>query len=175
MIDALLKKDLLPDWLIRIGIRRLLRQRLEEEESDDNEGKVRRFAEELKTQPIAVNTAESKEQHYEVPTLFYQKCLGPRLKYSSCYYERGDETLAQAEVKMLALTCERARIANGLNILELGCGWGSLTLWMAEKYPESKITAVSHSRTQREHITSEARRRKFSNVTVITCDMNDFD
>jgi cyclopropane-fatty-acyl-phospholipid synthase len=175
MIDALLKKDLLPDWLIRIGIRRLLRRRLEEEQSGDNEAKVRRFAEELRTQPVAVNTAESKEQHYEVPTLFYQKCLGPRLKYSSCYYERGDETLAEAEEKMLALTCERASIANGLNILELGCGWGSLTLWMAEKYPESKITAVSHSRTQREYITGEARRRGFSNVTVITCDMNDFD
>ncbi|MEO6995380.1 MAG: cyclopropane-fatty-acyl-phospholipid synthase family protein [Lacunisphaera sp.] len=175
MIDALLKKDLLPDWLIRIGIRRLLRERLHDEESTDNASKVRLFAEALRQQPIAVNTAESKEQHYEVPTIFYQQCLGPRLKYSSGYYERGDESLAQAEEKMLALTCERARITNGLAILELGCGWGSLTLWMAEKYPQSRITAVSHSRTQREHITSEALKRGLANVTVITCDMNDFE
>ena len=174
MIAALLKKDLLPDWLIRIGIRRLLRQRLREEASNDNEAKVRRFAEELRQQPIAVNTTESKEQHYEVPTLFYQKSLGPRLKYSSCFYERGDETLAQAEEKMLALTCERARISDGLNILELGCGWGSLTLWMAEKFSGAHVTAVSHSRTQREHITGEAAKRGLGNVTVITCDMNDF-
>src|SRR6185312_11072949 len=175
MIDALLKKDLLPDWLIRIGIRRLLRQRLEEEESDDNEGKVRRFAEELKTQPIAINTAESKEQHYEVPTLFYQKCLGPRLKYSSGYYANGNETLAQAEEAMLALTCTRAGLADGQDILELGCGWGSLTLWMAEHYPQARITGVSHSRTQREHILGEAQRRGLANVSIITCDMNEFN
>ena len=175
MIDALLQKNLLPDWLIRLGIRRLLRQRLREEASVDNEAKLRRFAEELRGQPIAINTAESKEQHYEVPTHFYQKCLGPRLKYSSGFYEHGHETLAEAEEKMLAVTCERARLADGLRILELGCGWGSLTLWMAEKYPRAAITAVSHSRTQREHITSEAVRRGLHNVTVITCDMNEFD
>lgn len=175
MIDTLLEKNWLPDWLIRIGIRRLLRQRLRDEASPDNEAKVRAFANELRHLPIAVNTAESKEQHYEVPTLFYQKSLGPRLKYSSCFYERGDETLGQAEEKMLGLTCERARISDGLKILELGCGWGSLTLWLAEKYPQAKITAVSHSRTQREHITGEAEKRGLHNVTVITCDMNDFD
>jgi cyclopropane-fatty-acyl-phospholipid synthase len=175
MIDVLLERDLLPDWLIRLGIRRLLRQRLREEASAANETKVRHFAAELRTMPIAINTAESKEQHYEVPTLFYQRCLGPRLKYSSCYYDHGHESLAQAEERMLALTCERARLADGIAILELGCGWGSLTLWMAEKYPRAWITAVSHSRTQREHITGEAARRGLGNVTVITCDMNDFD
>ena len=175
MIDYLLEKNLLPDPLIRFGIRRLLRQRLREEASADPAARLQRFAADLRTQPIAVNTAESKEQHYEVPTLFYQKCLGPRLKYSSGYYATGRETLAQAEEAMLALTCERARLADGLHILELGCGWGSLTLWMAEKYPSARITAVSHSRTQREHITGEARRRGLGNVNVITCDMNDFD
>ena len=174
MIDTLLEKDLLPDWLIRRGIRRLLRQRLAEETSPANETKLRHFAAELHAQPIAVNTAESKEQHYEVPTLFYQKCLGPRLKYSSGLYQRDHDTLAQAEEQMLALTGERARLADAQQILELGCGWGSLTLWMAEKYPQARITAVSHSRTQREHITGEAARRGLGNVTVITCDMNDF-
>jgi cyclopropane-fatty-acyl-phospholipid synthase len=175
MINTLLEKDLLPDWLIRLGIRRLLRQRLREEEHPSPAARLRQFAEELRRQPIAIGTAESKEQHYEVPTLFYQKCLGPRLKYSSGYYERDGEPLALAEERMLALTAERARLADGQNILELGCGWGSLTLWMAEKYPGSHITAVSHSRTQREHITGEAQRRGLVNVTVITCDMNDFD
>ena len=175
MIDRLLTKNLLPDWLIRIGIRRLLRQRLRDEDSRDNDAKVRRFADELRQQPIAVNTTESKEQHYEVPTLFYQKCLGPRLKYSSALFERGDESLAEAEEAMLGLTCIRAQLADGQRILELGCGWGSLTLWMAEKNPQARITAVSHSRTQREHITAEAIRRGLRNVTAITRDMNDFD
>ena len=175
MIDILLEKDLLPDWLIRRGIRRLLRQRLREIEHPSPATQVERFAEELRGLPIAINTAESKEQHYEVPTLFYQKCLGPRLKYSSGHYEQGGETLAQAEEQMLALTCRRAQLADGLNILELGCGWGSLTLWMAERFPNARITGVSHSRTQREFILGEAKRRGLGNVTVITCDMNDFN
>jgi cyclopropane-fatty-acyl-phospholipid synthase len=173
MIDTLLEKNLLPDWLIRRGIRRLLRHRLREEAAPDNEQKLRGFVADLHRQPIAINTAASKEQHYEVPTAFYQDCLGPRLKYSCCLYEDGTETLAQAEMKMLALTAARARLADGLDILELGCGWGSLTLWMAEQYPRARITAVSHSRTQREHITGEARRRGLGNITVVTCDMND--
>ncbi len=175
MIDTLLEKDLLPDWLIRIGIRRLLRQRLREIEHPSPAAQVAQVAESLRAMPIAINTAESKEQHYEIPTPFYQHCLGPRLKYSSCFYEHGDETLAQAEERMLALTCERAQLADGLAVLELGCGWGSLTLWMAEKYPQARITGVSHSRTQREHILGEARKRGLANVEIITCDMNQFD
>ena len=174
MIDTLLEKNLLPDWLIRLGIRRLLRQRLREIEHPSPEIQVAEFAERLRAMPIAVNTAESKEQHYEVPTLFYQKCLGPRLKYSSAFYGRGDETLAEAEEQMLALTCARAQLTDGLEILELGCGWGSLTLWMAEKYPSARITGVSHSRTQREHILGVAQQRGLTNVNIITCDMNDF-
>lgn len=173
MIDALLARDLLPDWLIRAGIRRLLRQRLREIEHPSPPEQVAAFARELRTMPIAINTAESKEQHYEVPTAFYQHCLGPRLKYSSGLYPTGRETLAEAEEAMLALTGERARLADGLDILELGCGWGSLTLWMAEKYPRARITGVSHSRTQRSHILAEAQKRGLANVTVITCDMND--
>jgi cyclopropane-fatty-acyl-phospholipid synthase len=174
MIDSLLKKDLLPDWLIRIGIRRLLRARLREIADPSPATQVAQFAESLRAMPTAINTTESKEQHYEVPTEFYQHCLGPRLKYSSCFYPQGSETLAEAEEAMLTLTCERARIADGLDVLELGCGWGSLTLWMAEKYPRARITGVSHSRTQREHILAEAARRGLKNVTILTCDMNDF-
>jgi cyclopropane-fatty-acyl-phospholipid synthase len=174
MITALLEKNLLPDWLIRIGIRRLLRQRLREIDHPAPDRQVAQFAEQLRSMPIAINTAESKEQHYEVPTAFYQRCLGPRLKYSSCFYEKGDESLAQAEERMLALTCERARLTDGLEILELGCGWGSLTLWVAEKYPRAHITGVSHSRTQRAHILAEAERRGLANLSILTCDMNEF-
>ncbi|MCM2273204.1 MAG: cyclopropane-fatty-acyl-phospholipid synthase family protein [Candidatus Didemnitutus sp.] len=175
MIDSLLSRDLLPDWLIRVGIRRLLRQRLREIAHPSPSVQVMRFAQELRNQPIAINTGDSKEQHYEVPTTFYQFCLGPRLKYSSGYYEQGTEPLAAAEERMLALTGERARLSDGLAILELGCGWGSLTLWMAERYPHARITGVSHSRTQRAHILAEAARRGLDNVEIITCDMNDFD
>lgn len=174
MIDSLLEKNLLPDPLLRFGIRRLLRQRLAEITTPEPAAQVAAFAAALRAQPIAINTRESKAQHYEVPTAFYQHCLGPRLKYSSCYYETGRETLAEAEEKMLALTCARARLADGQDILELGCGWGSLTLWIAERYPRSRITGVSHSRTQREHILAEAARRGLRNVTILTCDMNDF-
>ncbi len=175
MIDTLLEKNLLPDWLIRFGIRRLLRQRLREIDQPDPAAHVTQFAESLRAMPIAINTAESKEQHYEVPTAFYQRCLGPRLKYSSGFYDGGTETLALAEDRMLTLTCERARLTDGQSILELGCGWGSLTLWMAEKYPRARVTGVSHSRTQREHILAEADRRGLTNVEIITCDMNGFD
>lgn len=175
MIDIFLEKNFLPDWLIRAGIRRLLRQRLREIAQPDPAAQVAQFADSLRHLPIAVNTAESKQQHYEVPTAFYQRCLGPRLKYSACLYEKGSETLAQAEESMLALTSERARLADGLAILELGCGWGSLTLWLAEKFPRARITGVSHSRTQREHILAEAARRGLANVEIITCDMNAFE
>jgi cyclopropane-fatty-acyl-phospholipid synthase len=175
MIDALLEKNFLPDPIIRFGIRRLLRQRLREITVPAPEAQVLAFADSLRARPIAINTAESKEQHYEVPTAFYQRCLGPRLKYSSAFYATGSESLAEAEEDMLTLTCERAELADQLDILELGCGWGSLTLWMAAKYPRARITGVSHSRTQREHILAEASRRGLANIQIITCDMNVFD
>lgn len=175
MINRLLESNLLPDFLIRLGIRRLLRQRLREIEHPSPADQVAAFARALRDQPIAVNTADSREQHYEVPTRFFQLCLGPRLKYSSGLYPQGSETLAEAEEHMLALTASRAKLADGLDILELGCGWGSLTLWMAERYPRARVTGVSHSATQREHILAEAARRGLANVRIITCDMNDFD
>jgi len=178
MIDSLLEKNLLPDIAIRFGIRRLLAQRLREETAPTAAEQTRRleaFAADLRTQPIAINTQESKEQHYEVPTAFYQRVLGPRLKYSSCWFERGDETLAEGEEAMLSLYGERARLVDGQEILELGCGWGSLSLWMAARYPNSRITGVSHSRTQKEFIDAEAVKRGLANLTIITCDMNDFD
>jgi cyclopropane-fatty-acyl-phospholipid synthase len=178
MIDTLLEKNLLPDFAIRFGIRRLLAQRLREETVStpaDQSRRLEDFAADLCTKPIAINTQESKEQHYEVPTAFYLRVLGPRLKYSSCWFERGDETLTEGEEAMLSLYGERARLVDGQEILELGCGWGSLSLWMAARYPNSRITGVSHSRTQKEFIDAEARKRGLTNLTIITCDMNDFD
>jgi cyclopropane-fatty-acyl-phospholipid synthase len=178
MIDSLLAGDVFPDFLLRFGIRRLLRQRLREEDQggpEPNRAHLLALVEELRRSPIAIETAAANEQHYEVPTRFYQLCLGPRLKYSSCHYPTGRETLAQAEEIMLALTCERAQLADGQEILELGCGWGSLTLWMAEKYPQARISGVSNSATQKLHIDAECARRGLKNVTIVTCDMNRFE
>jgi cyclopropane-fatty-acyl-phospholipid synthase len=172
MIDTLLEKDLVPDSLVRIGIRRLLAQRLRDETANYDRD---RYVADLKTRPIAENTPEANAQHYEVPTAFYQHCLGRRLKYSGCLYPTGNESLDEAEEHMLALYVERARLTDGQSILELGCGWGSLTLYLAERLPRARITGVSNSRTQREHIEAEARRRGLGNVTILTCDLNTFD
>jgi cyclopropane-fatty-acyl-phospholipid synthase len=179
LLDRLLEADILPDRLIRFGIRRLLRERLAEEEAHGDVEAQRahrmRLIRELSDSPIAIETAAANEQHYEVPTRFYQLCLGPRFKYSSCYYHTFRESLAEAEEIMLALTCERAGLADGQDILELGCGWGSLSLWMASHYPNARITGVSNSRTQREYIESEARKRGLANLKILTCDMNRFE
>jgi cyclopropane-fatty-acyl-phospholipid synthase len=129
----------------------------------------------LKASPIAVQTRDANEQHYEVPTEFYQLCLGPRLKYSSGYFERADSTLAEAEDTMFALYCERAELRDGQAILDLGCGWGSLTLYLAHRYPAARIFALSNSRTQKAHIDAAAAAKGYRNVTVFTADINAFD
>lgn len=178
MIDALLERDLLPDTLIRFGIRRLLAQRLREQAvggEAERSARIDTFARDLREQPIAINTRESREQHYEVPTSFYRHVLGPRLKYSCCLFERGDESLAEAEEAMLRLYAERARLRDGQQVLELGCGWGSFSLWCAARFPNSRITGVSHSRTQKLHIDAEAARLGLDNLTILTCDMNDLE
>jgi cyclopropane-fatty-acyl-phospholipid synthase len=172
MIDTLLEKNLLPDPLLRLGIRRLLAQRLRDESAVYNRAA---YVADLKTRQLAEQTAAANEQHYEVPTRFYQLCLGPRLKYSGCLYPTGRETLAEAEEAMLALYAERAQLADGQRILELGCGWGSLCLYNAEKFPNATITAISNSRTQKEFIDAEAKKRGLTNLEIITCDINVFD
>ncbi len=178
MIDSLLERNLLPDPLLRFGIRRLLAQRLREEDKGSAEAQrahLQALVDELRRSPIAIETAAANEQHYEVPTRFYQLCLGPRLKYSGALWPAGVTTLAEAEERMLALYAERAQLADGQDILELGCGWGSLSMWMAEKFPKARITGVSNSRTQKEFIDAEAARRGLRNLRIITCDMNRFD
>ncbi len=176
----MLESDRVPDWLIRNRIRALLADRLREEDKGDPERQQAHLMDLVRTlreSPIAINTAEANEQHYEVPTEFYLQVLGKHLKYSSCYYDSFDVARAAAgldaaEARMLALTCERARLADGDRILELGCGWGSLSLWMAEHFPRSRITAVSNSRTQKQFIDARAAERGLTNLEIVTCDVN---
>ena len=172
---GLAERGLVPDVLLRAGIRRMCEARLRDEHADDPDAAARRNAAliaELRESPVAIHTDAANRQHYELPPGFFTRCLGPRLKYSGCYYPTGNETLAQAEEAMLALYGERAELADGQEILELGCGWGSLTLWMARHYPNARITAVSNSAPQRAFIEAQCRERGFANVRVITCDVN---
>ena len=175
---ALAEAGKIPDAMIRLGIRKLCAQRLKNENIDDPELQQEAFQkliEELRQSPIAIETDAANEQHYEVPTPFYLASLGKRLKYSCAYYQNDSVTLDQAEEAMLGLYSERAELANDQNILELGCGWGSLTLWMAEHYPNSKITAVSNSSTQKQYIDGVCADKGFSNVTVVTQDVNQLE
>ncbi|MHB1050386.1 MAG: SAM-dependent methyltransferase [Bacteroidota bacterium] len=177
MISTLLEKNILPDWLIRIGIRRLLAQRLREEHKGNaaaQQAHLMELIEFLKSSPIAVNTHDANEQHYEVPTEFFRLVMGKHMKYSSGYWKNGVTSIDQSEADMLDLTTERAELKDGMSILELGCGWGSLSLFMAAKYPNAKITGVSNSRTQKEYIDAAAAERGLKNLTIITTDMNTF-
>ncbi|GAC1452153.1 MAG: cyclopropane-fatty-acyl-phospholipid synthase family protein [Steroidobacteraceae bacterium] len=172
---GLAERGLVPDVLVRAAIRRLCAQRLQEEGVGDSRGRAERYQrliEQLCASPVAIHTEAANAQHYELPAGFFTLCLGRRLKYSSAYYPTGSESLDQAEEAMLALYGERAELADDQDILELGCGWGSLTLWMAEHYPQSRITAVSNSRSQRAHIEQQCQARGLTNVRVITCDVN---
>jgi len=172
---GLAERGLIPDALLRHGIRRLCVQRLRDEHADDPATAARRGAaliEELRRSPVAIHVDAANRQHYELPTEFFLQCLGPRLKYSGCFYPTGREDLAQAEDAMLALYGVRAQLADGQDILELGCGWGSLTLWMAERYPNARITAVSNSAPQRRFIEARCRELGFRNVRVLTQDVN---
>jgi cyclopropane-fatty-acyl-phospholipid synthase len=174
LID-LCERGLIPDRLTRFGIRRLCAQRLREETAGGSVATRRRFdarLAQLRISPIAIHPEAANEQHYELPPAFFERCLGPRLKYSSCLFPGGRETLAEAEERMLALYLKRAELDDGQAILELGCGWGSLTLWMAERLPRARIVAVSNSRPQREYIEARCRQRGLANVRLLTADVN---
>lgn len=166
----------LPDTLIRFGIRKLLKTRLEGLPSDVERiaGRRQTLMTSMLDSPIARSTDVANEQHYEIPAAIFERCLGPQKKYSCCYYDKGFETLPTAEMAMLDLTCKRADLQDGQQILELGCGWGSLSLWMAEHYPKSRILALSNSQSQREYIEHLRDQRGLKNLEVITVDMNDF-
>ena len=180
MITLLIKlaeKGLLPDSFIRFGIKRLCSERLVKASSfsdEDMEKEHAAWIEVLKKSPIALVPEKANEQHYEVPPRLFELVLGNKLKYSSGFWPEGISSLDQSESAMLDLTSERAELVDGQDILELGCGWGSLTLYMAEHFPKSKITAVSNSNDQRQFIEERCRQLKLDNVRVITADMNDF-
>ncbi|WP_320198371.1 SAM-dependent methyltransferase [Agrobacterium sp. rho-13.3] len=132
------------------------------------------FAKDMTSFPVATHTDEANRQHYEVPAEFFALVLGPQRKYSSCYYPSATTSIDDAETAALAETVKHANITDGMDILELGCGWGSLSLYLARQFPGSKITSVSNSASQRAYILSEAERQGIHNLTVITADMNDF-
>lgn len=173
----LTEQGLVPDSVIRRGIRFLVKQRLKEIKSNNAELMAEAqntFIAHMNESPIALVPEKANEQHYEVPTDFYLQSLGPYLKYSCAYWPQGVTNIADAEIAGLEETCRHAQLEDGQQILELGCGWGSLTLWMAVHYPNSHITAVSNSHSQRRHIEKSARHHNLTNLEVITCDMNDF-
>ena len=172
MVSAidLAERGLLPDFVLRLGIRGLLYYRLWLEGKLPTDVKVKQFADKLRKSPLAVHQDAANQQHYEVPTGFYEASLGKRKKYSGCFWPEGTRTLDEAEEHSLRQVCERAELVDGQRVLELGCGWGSLSLWMAENFPNSQIVAISNSRTQREFIESKG----FSNLKVITKDICEF-
>ncbi|MEK7465994.1 MAG: cyclopropane-fatty-acyl-phospholipid synthase family protein [Planctomycetota bacterium] len=162
----LVAAGLIPDAVVRWKIRGLLAVRLREESARNPAELVKQ----LDASPIAVNTTDANEQHYEVPPRFFELVLGKRLKYSSALFE-GAAGLDEAEERMLALYVERAQLADGQRILDMGCGWGSLSVYLAERFPNARILGVSNSRDQKEFIDS----RGHANLEIRTVDMNAFD
>jgi cyclopropane-fatty-acyl-phospholipid synthase len=174
----LVETNRVPDWLIRIVLRRSLAHTVKQRYQTPLEERAaakRGLIQKLRESPIAIYTDDPNLQHYEVPTEFFQRVLGRRLKYSCCYWPEGVDTLDAAEEAMLRLTCERAGLEDGMTMLDLGCGWGSLCLWLAEQYPRSQIMAISHSRTQIEYIDQQCRARGFDNVETLTADVVDLE
>lgn len=167
----LAEQGLIPDFLTRVGIRRLLGKRLINESVNNS---LKAMTDAMSRGPLAIQTNAANDQHYEVPVEFFLAMLGDRLKYSCSYFENGAADLNTAEEHMLSLTVARAGLSDSQKILELGCGWGSLSLFMAKQYPMSDITAVSNSQLQREFIEARACELGLRNLKVVTCDINDF-
>ncbi|MEK7485296.1 MAG: cyclopropane-fatty-acyl-phospholipid synthase family protein [Planctomycetota bacterium] len=177
-VYSVMEKDQLPDFLIRAGIRKLLKQRLQEERISNDEQQRQLWMDRiniLEKSPIALQEESANEQHYEVPAEFYQYCLGNRFKYSCGYWPTPETTLDQSEEIMLDLYCQRAQIEDGQRILDLGCGWGSLSLYLAERYPKAQITGLSNSQGQREFILKQAAEKKLSNLEIVTGNIKTFE
>jgi cyclopropane-fatty-acyl-phospholipid synthase len=177
LLDAALERGVLPDWLLRAGSLYGAWARERNESAGGVEAqqtRLRALIARMSSGPIAEVPERANQQHYELPTEFLRLILGPRIKYSGCLWPEGVDTLAQAEEAMLALTCSRARVEDGMRILDLGCGWGSLSLWLAERYPKATVVGVSNSATQRAWIESERDRLGLTNLEVITADVNSF-
>ncbi len=183
MMKTILEKNVIPDSLMRLAFKRVYKKRIKDTPQCimQKQRDLSAFIENLKQQPIAIHTDDANEQHYELPAAFFSTVLGQRLKYSQGFFEDSVHWsdaaahLDQAEEKMLALTCENAQLEEGQRVLELGCGWGSLCLYIAEKYPSIEITAMSNSKIQREFITARAAQKGFKNIEVLTEDINHFE
>ncbi|KAK4501997.1 hypothetical protein PRZ48_007808 [Zasmidium cellare] len=178
LIETIVDGGYLPEFVLRRGIQGQLQQRINLIKStslaDSYETKMK-YVELLRSRPIAIETATANEQHYEVGTGVLTTMLGPRMKYSSCLYPKGTETLAQAEIAMLESYVEKAQLKDGMRMFDLGCGWGSLSLYLAEVFPNSKITAFSNSRTQKAHIDAQAASKNLTNLEVVTGDIATYD
>ena len=180
MISSLIQlaeKGILPDFLIRIGIKKLSKVRLDLAKNSSPgiiEKRHQNWVDKMKESPIALVPEKANEQHYEVPPEFFEIVLGSNLKYSSGYWPEGVRNLDESEDAMLKLSCQRAEIENGQSILELGCGWGSLTCFMAKKFPKNNIIAVSNSKDQKLFIEARCKKEGIKNISVITADMNEF-
>lgn len=173
----LLERGMLPDWLVRMGIRHLLRRRLKRETGggvESTQNALMDWIGELDRSPLALETRAANDQHYEVPAELFEAVLGPHLKYSCGLWNDGTHDLSQAEAAMLALYCERGMLEDGMEVLDLGCGWGSLSLWIASRYPRCRVVGVSNSNGQREYIESKAREQGLDNLEIVTSDINGF-
>lgn len=168
----LAERRILSDNLIRKGMRKLLAERLQQIHTSPKTAED--WVQTLQQKPLAEDTDAANDQHYEIPAPYFKNVLGPHLKYSSGLWPESCDSLEVSEAAMLKLSCERAELVDGQQVLELGCGWGSLSLWMAEHYPNSQITSISNSNSQRKFILSQANQRGLKNLKVITCDINDF-
>jgi cyclopropane-fatty-acyl-phospholipid synthase len=174
----LAEKRWLPDPLIRYGMRRMLRDRLAQETAvtgGDYAQALDRFAERARQSVVTIETHRANEQHYEVPAAFFERVLGSRLKYSCGWWDNDDTTLDESEEAMLRLTCQRAGIEDGMRVFDLGCGWGSLSLWIAEHYPNCQVTSLSNSSSQRAYIEQRCQHLGLTNVRVITADIGRYD
>lgn len=177
LLDRFLELNLLPDFILRNAIRERLKNTLKKQKESNQElqhEKLQKLVDQLKRSPVAIHTDEANKQHYEVPAAFFEIVLGPWLKYSCGYWDENTASLRDSEEKMLKLTIERAEIENGTEILDLGCGWGSFSLYAARKFPDKNFTAVSNSASQKQFITARAKHLKLKNLRVITSDVNDF-
>lgn len=176
-VERWLERGILPDFVVRAGIRRLLRARLRREEANDPERSAERleaWLAECAVSPIAIDTAAANAQHYEVPAEFYGHVLGIHRKYSSGFWDASTTTLDEAETTMLRISCERAQMFDGARVLDLGCGWGSMSLWIARRFPACRVVGVSNSASQRTHILARAERLGLRNVEIVTADANTF-
>ena len=172
--NPLLARGLIPDWILRRGVRSQGKERLNMMNKVDSTKEYSKFINEASTGNIAVNTDDANNQHYEVDSEFFKYCLGKNLKYSCCFWDENTLDLDAAEDNMLEIYSQRAQITDGMSILDIGCGWGSLSLFLAQKYPKSEITGVSNSSSQKIFIDSVASERNISNLNIITRDINDF-